>query len=146
MKNRYLILACAGAIFMGNAAAGVYKWVDERGVTQYGDVVPEKYSDKSKQANIKNTAPTEEDQYAAQRRRERERSDARRLDYEQSKTKGVAIQNDNVRADASSDCQKQWSAYSESTACFNRYRLPNGSMRSGAASACREVRTPTCQR
>jgi hypothetical protein len=146
MKIRYLMLACAAAISMGNAAAGVYKWVDEHGVTQYGDVVPEKYAEKSKQANIKSTGPTAEDQNAAQRLRDRERNEARRLDYEQNKPKGVLIQNDNARAGTSADCQQQWNAYNDSTACFSRYRQPNGTMRAGAASVCRDVRTPTCQR
>ncbi|MEC5385799.1 DUF4124 domain-containing protein [Uliginosibacterium sp. H3] len=142
MKTRYLALACAMSIATGSAAGAVYKWVDERGVTQYGDVVPEKYAEKSKKADVINTNPTSLDQSAAQRRRAQ---DQREVDRLEATPKSSSIKNDNKTAGNASDCQRQWDIYASSTACFSRYRLPNGNLRSGASN-CPEVPAPTCRR
>ena len=48
--------------------AEIYKWIDEKGKTHFGDRVPEKYQKKADNVELKIHQPTEEDIAEAENR------------------------------------------------------------------------------
>ena len=47
-KSKLLIALIAGIAFSLPAAAKMYKWVDDQGVTHYGETIPPEYADKDR--------------------------------------------------------------------------------------------------
>ncbi|MCW5621960.1 MAG: DUF4124 domain-containing protein [Burkholderiales bacterium] len=102
LKFASLVIVLAGTLVVGDAGAAaakpkreanrapagkIYKWVDERGVTHYGEIIPPQYRDKSvTQLNQRGVAVkridgvlTPEQQKAAEERAEREKAERKQL-------------------------------------------------------------------
>lgn len=47
-SSRLLVALIAGLAFSASVAAKLYKWVDDQGVTHYGETVPPEYADKDR--------------------------------------------------------------------------------------------------
>ena len=112
--------------------AQIYTWVDEDGVTHFGDKVPEQYQQKSDNVEVDTSQPTEAEVKEAQDR-------VRRMnDYQPQKThKKPASKRVDKKNNYSSDYERKMAEYRESQACFARcqshtqlpgrvVRLPDG--------------------
>ena len=48
LRSRLLVALIAGLAFSAPVAAKLYKWVDNEGITHYGETVPPEYADKNR--------------------------------------------------------------------------------------------------
>jgi uncharacterized protein DUF4124 len=100
------------------ARADVYRWVDENGKTHYGEVVPEKYKQKSRR--VDGTGP---EVSGAQRQEAEERAAREKAKLEALQKSRDAKEDAQARsptapaAQAGDECEK----YLESLACFDKF-------------------------
>jgi Domain of unknown function (DUF4124) len=77
--------------------AGTYKWVDEKGVTHYGDAIPSQYKDAGRQelnkkgVVVRTTAPTATEEQRADAEREREARKAEEQAVNEQKRRDKAL-------------------------------------------------------
>lgn len=109
-----------------------YKWVDEKGRTHFGDVVPEKYR---KSATPMATQPLNTIQGSALRGPSRLPAPAE----ERPATPAAEVERPLTEAER---CRAEQARYSRSQACFARYRNANGSLKSEATQNCEDVPQP----
>lgn len=57
-KSKLLIALLAGLVFSLPVAAKMYKWVDDKGTTHYGETIPAEYANKDRQILDKSGAVT----------------------------------------------------------------------------------------
>lgn len=73
MKSRLLLALLVGAAICAPALARTYKWVDDQGVTHYGETIPPEYADKDRKTLNKSGAVVRnEDVLTAEERRVKE--------------------------------------------------------------------------
>lgn len=117
------------------AQAEIYKWVDEKGRTHFGEVLPEKYRKSGKVLDPQpmNTISTGEMRRGAN-----------------SAPSPAATPDTRPPAppralNAEELCVEQHQKYRQSQECFARFRNANGSLKAGAAEQCGEnIPQPTC--
>jgi hypothetical protein len=87
MRYRSLLVLITAALLVGNAQAGLYRWVDENGNVHYGDKVPAKYLKKEHdELNEHGTTIKKHDRaMTAEERAEKMRQDAERERLENEK-------------------------------------------------------------
>lgn len=117
------------------ASAEVYKWVDEKGRTHFGEVVPERYR---KSATSLTPAPL--NTISGSQLRGPARSEGKAA-AETDRPEDAAPAPEAPR-DSASACEAEWARYRASQECFQKYRLANGALRSGATEACETVAQP----
>lgn len=149
-SNALLRAACFVIIGLAPFAAegaDLFKWVDEKGRTHYGESIPDQYRKKGTRIERTISEPTD-----AQRRDAAERSAKEKLRAESADVPGATpnappaapqptASNSNVRADS---CEEQKQRYLESDHCFAPFRNANGSIRAEAFRHCVEVKEPKC--
>jgi len=59
MIYRILLLLAFASMSAGTYAADVYKWVDDKGRTQYGESVPAKFKKSATKVDVTTPEPTE---------------------------------------------------------------------------------------
>lgn len=112
--------------------AEIYKWVDEKGRTHFGEVVPEKFQ---KSATPMAAQPLNTIQGSALRGPSRPASPA----SDEPERQAAEVERPLTEAER---CRAEQERYSRSQACFARYRNANGSLRSDAAENCENVPQP----
>jgi hypothetical protein len=141
-----LLGICQG---FGAAYAGdIYRWIDDQGVTQIGDTVPEAYKSRAKVIGSTESAVDPQQQKDAEARAAR---DAQRLKELQAATPAPPGKSASTAPPAApvapkpaagaSDCAALWAAYNASNACFSQYVTVNGHRESN----CVSVPDPTVQ-
>lgn len=114
------------------AQAEIYKWVDEKGRTHFGEVVPDKYK---KSATPMAAQPLNTIQGSALRGPSRPAPAAEEAPPRQS----AEVERPLTEAER---CRAEQARYSRSQSCFARYRNANGSLKSEAAENCENVPQP----
>lgn len=117
------------------AQAEIYKWVDEKGRTHFGETLPEKYR-KSGQALA--PQPLNTIQGEALRRAAPPPGATDPAAAPPAPAASVAP------VSAAQRCAEQHAKYRQSQECFARFRNANGSLKAEAAGQCQEVPQPAC--
>ncbi|HCI14929.1 MAG: hypothetical protein A2063_09755 [Gallionellales bacterium GWA2_60_142] len=80
-KSKLLVALIAGLFFSLPAAAKMYKWVDDQGVTHYGETIPPEYADKDR-SELNKTGRTinKKTTLSPEERRAKEEADAKKRD------------------------------------------------------------------
>jgi hypothetical protein len=136
------------ALTQGEAFAQVMRWVDERGVANYGTTVPERYKNSARPVAI-DKPPSESQQREAEARLRNEREALARPPAASGEDGKAADKPAEKPAPARREdlsCEEQWREYDAAWACFNPYRNANGSIRGEAFEHCKEVPGPDCIR
>lgn len=117
------------------AHAEIYKWVDERGRTHFGEAPPEKYR-KSATPVAPSPLNTIEGKVLG-KRPDRELAPAG-----DTSTPAAPVVPQPSEAER---CAAEHARYSASQACFARFRNANGSLKAEAAAHCANVPEPACE-
>jgi hypothetical protein len=143
------------------AQAEIYKWVDEKGKTHFGDRVPEKYQKKADNVEVTIRQPTQEE-IAEAKNRNAELANSRMMmessNRSTRKSKGTSRKKKQQYA---SDYDRKMAEYREARACFSAcqvrmpkapvkhrgpgysYSTPGGSyLDSSACGHCKNVTRP----
>ena len=141
--------ACAAAVLLLAAsanAAELYRWVDDKGVTHYGDVVPERYRAKATRVGT-SPPPTDAQRRDAIDRAARDRAAAAELSARKA-TPPAPRSTGNAAPSPPTDprqrCKAEWDRYRASDECFAPFRNRNGSVRAEAFEQCEPVTQPDC--
>jgi hypothetical protein len=127
----------------------VYKWTDDKGQIHYGDSIPERYAQKSKEVKLQGLDLSTAQRREAEARPARERADGLSISVREEKANGTSSrslslpESPRARGDESK-CRAEMRKYLESDACFARYRLANGGIKQEAYRYCTEVLQPKC--
>ncbi len=143
MQIRPLLLLVFGLFYAVYSQAATYEWVDEKGVTNYGDSVPAKYKNKAKQVEIKeNVIPApvmpKIDKEVSNQANETEQSQPIVLE------KPPVRDPNNPAAASDESCEVQMQKYKESQNCFAQYRYVRGGINEEGVKRCTSVPQPTC--
>lgn len=128
MLYRMVFLFILGSVSFGANSDEIFKWVDEKGGTHYGESVPDQYKQSATQYEDKRAAPVKS--------KVRHRS--------KSHSKSPAMPVSTVGKDKDSSCEAEKRKYRESEACFTPYRNTNGGIKAEAFKHCVEVKEPQC--
>ena len=147
-----LLLAQAG-VAGPSAMDDVVRWVDEKGRTHYGNVVPKEYEGVTRPVRG-GIEVTPEQRRQAELQAERERAALAEREAQLSGNRGLAQPAARVPASGArpvaaglspaAACEGDWRAYRASEACFARYKVVGGGLKSEAFQACRQLARPTC--
>ena len=123
-----------------------YKWVDENGKVHFGDTVPLRYQQQA-EALASQPAPTAQQKAEAIDAASRTKALAEEYEYTKQELQarkkqraGDAEQKQQEKNNKS--CEAKLKRFHESSACFNRYRNANGSLKAEAYELCKEVPRP----
>lgn len=138
------------ALARSEAVAEVLRWVDERGVVNYGNAVPERYKDSARAVAI-DKPPSEPAQHEVEARLRKAREALARppaaptpAGGAEGKAADKLVKKPATRPE-NPNCEDQWREYDASWACFNPYRTKNG-IRGDAFEHCKDVEMPECIR
>jgi hypothetical protein len=136
--------APAAASSPATSGGSVYKWKDASGRVHYGDQPP---VPKAAPMKLIVDQPSEEEVRAA-----RERLETMQAESEARAAERRAAQAANAQPPASAPgpaapanetaCEARWRAYEESVACFDPFRLADGSVRPEDMAKCKPVKRP----
>ena len=86
MINYRLVVALViGMTFSLSAAAKMYKWVDDKGTTHYGETIPPEYANKDRtELNKAGRVVDKKEVLTPEERRAKELEDARKREYEEA--------------------------------------------------------------
>ena len=146
---RIACLMAFAAFFTAAWGADIYKWVDEKGRTQYGQSVPDKYKKSAIKIEQEIHTPTDaqREEAAARAAQDKEKAAAlatRKLEPAKPRTSvkpapaSAAVENKATR------CEAERQKYRESVACFEPYRMPNGAIQPEGLEKCVSMKEPTC--
>lgn len=115
------------------AQAEIFKWVDEKGRTHFGETLPEKY-----RKSATSLTPQPVNTIKGNELRGPGRSD----DY-RSSAPAEALPPDEPPAQSEEEqCQARHLKFRQSQECFAKYRNANGSLRTEASQNCENVEQP----
>ncbi|TAN75416.1 MAG: DUF4124 domain-containing protein [Gallionella sp.] len=84
-KSKLLVALIAGMAFSLPAAAKMYKWVDDKGITHYGETIPPEFANKGRAELSKDgRVVKKEGALTPEERRAKEQADARKHDSEEA--------------------------------------------------------------
>jgi len=84
-KSKLLIALIAGIFFSLPVSAKLYKWVDDKGTTHYGETIPPEYADKDRvELNKAGRVIKTEEVITPERRRAKEQEKARQREQEKT--------------------------------------------------------------
>lgn len=140
------------ALTQGEAAAQVMRWVDERGVANYGTAVPERYKNSARPVAI-DKPPSESQQREAEARLRNEREALARppaaptpaASGEEGKAAEKTAEKPAPARREDLSCEEQWREYDAAWECFNPYRNANGSVKPEGYERCPVVIQPECR-
>lgn len=135
--------------------AEIYRWIDEKGQTQYSDSVPKPYRQKAEPIDLKGAELSDVEREKAEARLATERATAEALMREREvrslKERATSKESRPVSrpspstfslGDKKRQCEDEWRKYYESLACFGPYRTANGGIKTEAFQHCVEVKQP----
>lgn len=143
MQIKQFLLLFFGLTYLAFSHAETYEWVDEKGITNYGDSVPAKYKNKAKKVEIKEnviSAPVVPNID----------KDASNPDIipEPSQPIVLEVPAPRVLPDSATNvddsCEVQKQRYKESQDCFAQYRNVRGGISEEGVKRCTAVQQPTC--
>lgn len=83
-KSAWLVALLAGIAFSLPASAKMYKWVDDKGVTHYGETIPPEYAGKDRaELNKAGRVIKKEEVLTAEQRRVKEQAEASKRDADE---------------------------------------------------------------
>lgn len=127
----------------GTVQAQVAKWVDEKGIVHYGDVVPDKYRDHAKALVLRRDAPHPAQEKEVQLPTQHYREPKRAASLAPEPTPTAVIDSPAPLQTDGLSCQEQWVRYRQAQECFGPFRNANGSMKVEAIAQCPIVEEPT---
>ncbi|MES2501288.1 MAG: DUF4124 domain-containing protein [Pseudomonadota bacterium] len=136
MHIKQVLLFALGLSYAVLSHAETYEWVDEKGVTNYGDSVPAKYKNKAKAVEIKEnviSAPVI--------------PKIKKVDSNQpEQSEPIVLEKPPVRDPNKADesCEVQVQKYKESQNCFAQYRNVRGGINEEGVKRCTAVQQPSC--
>lgn len=84
-ESKLLVALIAGMAFSLPAAAKMYKWVDDKGVTHYGETVPPEFAGKDRaELNKEGRVVKKEGALTPEERRSKEQADAKKRDGDEA--------------------------------------------------------------
>src|SRR5512142_3192991 len=84
-NSKLLVALLAGLTFCLPASAKMYKWVDDKGVTHYGETIPPEYANKDRsELNKSGKVVKTQDVLTPEERRAKEVSDAKKRDDDEA--------------------------------------------------------------
>jgi hypothetical protein len=133
--------ACAALVMLlaqGSAhAAELFRWVDDQGVTHFGDKVPPRYADRATKMGIRVPPPNDSARRATPSPNAAAPAPAAAA---ARPTQPPAAQ----RPPENLSCEEQMRRYRQSQECFLRFTNANGSKRAEAYQSCTELPEPQC--
>jgi hypothetical protein len=141
------LILCLALALPASSWAAVYKWVDAQGTTHYGDSVPREFAKRSKQIDTDADVSTPA---GITRSGVTTPSDAQPAGSlfggpSVSDSDGLSRTDSEPPGNTAAACRDQWRRYEQSSGCFQRFRLANGTVRPEAYRVCTEVASPTCE-
>lgn len=149
MVHKFSFLLVCGLISLGTSAAGIFKWVDEKGQVHYSESVPEKYKRSATKIEREDTEPTEAQRQEAAARAAKDKENAesmatRKAKSERPRTDSPPLPKTAGVDDKASRCEAEKRKYRQSEACFAPYRTANGGIKDEAFQHCVAAREPEC--
>ncbi len=143
MHIKQVLLFALGLSYAVFSHAVTYEWVDEKGVTNYGDSVPAKYKNKAKALVIKEnviSAPV------MPKIKKEDSSPVNNPEQSQPIVLEVPPVRDPNNQEAKTDesCEVQIQKYKESQDCFAQHRNVRGGISEEGVKRCTAVQQPTC--
>lgn len=128
-------------------AQQVYKWTDAQGKTHYGDVLPEGAKPATPPAVITIIKPTESQRAEALARAAKEKAQLQQQNEQAAASAAPSAAKEETAepaapANSNESCEAQWQKFNDSYACFDPYRLANGTIRAEGYEQCAEVKMP----
>jgi predicted CopG family antitoxin len=124
-----------------------YKWIEENGRVNFGDLIPEKYKNKSKKIDILNSRSSTNQTESITKNREERTSESKVEAGGIDEVESNLSKNNpsNELAVDHADCDKQWKQYKASQTCFGKYSLVNGHLKAEEAlKNCTDIKQPDC--
>ncbi|MES2636234.1 MAG: DUF4124 domain-containing protein [Pseudomonadota bacterium] len=143
MHIKQFLILFLGLTYFTFSHAATYEWVDEKGITNYGDKVPAKYKNKAKIVEIKENVIS-----APVIPNIKNDADDQAVDPEESKPIVLEVPasknlpNSQVKPDDS--CETRMRKYEESQICFAQYRNVRGGINEEGIKRCTPVQQPDC--
>lgn len=129
-------------------ASSICRWVDENGVVQFSDIVPDRYTAVVTCIHTQPLEPTTEQREAGKRAKDR-RDKIRPPAQAASSTVSPralapqpALKQPAEAITDSTDCKTWQRLYDESGACFAPFRTAHGGVKAQAFEKCNEVPSP----
>jgi hypothetical protein len=153
MAMAALLLLLPPAMTGHVGAADVFRWVDEQGRTHYGNVVPKEYESLTKPVRggieatpeqRRNAELQAERERAALAERESQLRGNRASDPPAARSPAASTRPVAGNVSPAAVCDADWRAYRASEACFARYKVVGGGLKSEAFQACRQLARPAC--
>jgi hypothetical protein len=113
MKFFFLLLVIAFP-----AQAEIYKWVDEKGKTHFGDRVPEKYQKKADNVEVNIRQPTEEEIAEAEKRNAELANSTRLMETSNRSTRSSSGTSSKKTRQYASEYDRKMAEYRESQMCY----------------------------
>lgn len=127
-------------MFTQLAHAQIFSWVDEQGVKNFGDKVPEKYKKDESEVSL-NKLNTAQSVDTAKLNELSENIKASNDKREESKPKLEEVATEQAKPQT---CEEQIEEYERSYACFDKCRNANGSINRAKCPDCVSVTRPAC--
>lgn len=146
------LLALQAGVFGQLASAEVFRWVDEKGRTHYGNVVPKEYEAVTRPVRG-GVDVTPEQRRQAELQAERERAALAEREAQFPGNRGqaqpaartpVTGTRPTTALSPAVACEGDWRTYRASEACFARYKVVGGGLKPEAFQACRQLARPSC--
>jgi len=146
---RMVCLLVFAALVTAASGADIFKWVDEKGRTQYGQSVPAQYKKSAIKIDMEIPTPTaaQREEAAARAAKDKEKADAlatRKLAPAKPRTTATPAPAPAVVESKAARCEAERQKYRDSVACFAPYRMPNGSIQPEGLEKCVSMKEPTC--
>ena len=145
------LLVTIGAYFLmlhPADASSICRWVDENGLVQFSDIVPDRYTAVVTCIHTQPLEPTTEQREAGKRakdRRDKTRPPAQAASSTvspQVTAPQPAVKQPAEAITDSTDCKTWQRLYDESGACFAPFRTAHGGIKAQAFDKCNEVPSP----
>ena len=142
MHIKQILLLALGLPYVVFSQAETYEWVDEKGVTNYGDSVPAKYKNRAKAVEIK------ENVISAPVMPKVKKDDNLQVNGPEKAPIVLEVppvkDPNNSEAKTDESCEVQMQKYNESQNCFAQYRNVRGGISDEGVKRCTAVQQPTC--
>ena len=139
-------LVAALLVGSGVAHAGdIYRWVDDHGVTQMGDTVPDAYKSRAKVIGSTQSSVDPQQQKDAEARAAKDAERLKQLEASKSAAPSATVKPQPAAkppATNGTDCAALFAAYRASQACYAPYVTVNGL---NGANGCTPVPDPSSQ-
>lgn len=136
---RIFLLFLFGFSSLAVNADGIYKWVDDKGQTHYGNVVPESHK---KVAKKMETEPTNTSESSMNITRTDSVQETDQASNEISLSSTLEANKVGNVVSSEAECKHKWERYLKSQECFAPYRTASGTIKAEAFQHCAEIKEP----